>query len=383
MPIIKSNHTFRAKTKAKRAIKPSMTSLFLGIALYAQLPQAMATAKCYWRDGPAILEYRRNAGVLYVPRDARVGTVIGGIDVHHFTPNLGGGQIICDDPDLTGVQLDFSGNASAPLFPGLLDPIGGEDVTGKIIQTNIKGVGVRVKFKSPFDGSADNAFRPYGSPTIPFDAWYRKVSATDQPFSLSNLSNLITLVKTGPIEPGIHTLDGSELLSGTFSNVGKAMSYGIVGTIIQIQCTVSGNPVSADPVNLGEWNVSDFTGPGFTTTAVPFAITLSACEADPNGVVVPTAHIRLDGINGSMPVGPASNGVFSLTSDSDAEGVGIQILKSDSLTPVELNAEVPIVAITAGTTVMNFNARFYQTGANSELRPGTAKGALSFTVTYQ
>jgi type 1 fimbria pilin len=32
---------------------------------------------------------------------------------------------------------------------------------------------------------------------------------------------------------------------------------------------------------------------------------------------------------------------------------------------------------------MNFNARFYQTGANSELRPGTAKGALSFTVTYQ
>ncbi|HEX8592098.1 MAG TPA: fimbrial protein [Pseudomonas sp.] len=357
--------------------------LILAIALSTQAPLAMATAQCYWRDSAAVLEYRRNVGNVYVPRDARIGTVIGGLDVHHFTPNLGAGQVICDDPTLTGTQLDFNGRATAPIFPGHLDPIGGEEVDGKIIQTNIKGVGIRVKFRAPLDGSTDNAFRPYGSPTIPFDAWYRKINATDQAFTLSNLSNLVTLVKTGPIDPGVHTLDGSELLSGHFSNIGKAMSYGVTGTIIQIQCTVSGNPVSADPVNLGEWSVSDFTGPGFTTTAIPFSITLSACEADPNGVVVPTAHIRLDGINGSVPIGPTTNGVFSLTSDSDAEGMGIQILRGDGLTPVELNAEVPIVAVTAGTTVMNFNARFYQTGATGTLRSGTARGALSFTVTYQ
>jgi type 1 fimbria pilin len=42
-----------------------------------------------------------------------------------------------------------------------------------------------------------------------------------------------------------------------------------------------------------------------------------------------------------------------------------------------------MVTITPGNTVLNFSARFYQTGASNTVRPGLAKGALSFTMTYQ
>ncbi|RMP37234.1 putative Fimbrial protein, partial [Pseudomonas syringae pv. antirrhini] len=87
--------------------------------------------------------------------------------------------------------------------------------------------------------------------------------------------------------------------------------------------------------------------------------------------------------DGSAPVGPVNSGVFSLTTDSQARGMGIQVLKADGSTPMELQTEVPLIAITPGNMSLNFYARFYQTEASSEVRPGKAKGALSFTLTYK
>ncbi|AHG43534.1 hypothetical protein N018_09485 [Pseudomonas syringae CC1557] len=84
-----------------------------------------------------------------------------------------------------------------------------------------------------------------------------------------------------------------------------------------------------------------------------------------------------------MLVGSTDSGVFSLTSDSTAQGMGIQVLKADAITPMELQTEVPVSAISPGNTVLNFHVRFYQTDANSTIRPGLAKGALSFTMTYK
>lgn len=50
---------------------------------------------------------------------------------------------------------------------------------------------------------------------------------------------------------------------------------------------------------------------------------------------------------------------------------------------MELSTKVPLIAISPGTTVLDFNARFYQTEPSSAVRPGLAKGALSFTLTYK
>ncbi|CAI8722556.1 fimbrial protein [Pseudomonas sp. IT-P4] len=200
--------------------------------------------------------------------------------------------------------------------------------------------------------------------------------------SFTRLESYITLIKTADIAPGPQTLDGRELFSGTFTGIpGKAFGVGLTGTVTQAHCGSS--KVSADPVPLGDWNKDDFTGPGYVTAAVPFNITLSSCIADDLNINIATATIHLDGAGGSMPVTPAIPGVFSLTTDSTAKGIGIQILKGDGMTPVALSTEVPLQRITSGDTVLDFTARYYQTDASRDVMPGDAKGALFFTITYQ
>ncbi|MCF5708098.1 fimbrial protein [Pseudomonas syringae] len=342
---------------------------------------------CYWRTSPGLKDFRRDIGALYVPRDAKVGSVIGTVDMNATTSDLAGLEAACSN-DGTAL-LEFRAVATVPIFAGVLDPINGEDVTGKILQTNIPGVGVRIKLGIPFappSGTAcTNCFIPVdGRPTVPY------LGVNDHQVMISairmlHLRNQVTLVKTGPIPPGPQLLDGNELWSGSVTTLGRIIRFGMTGTIHQAQCSVGADAVSADPVQLGEWDSADFTGPGFTTTPVPFSIALSNCETDPDPDTgfVATTHIQLDGVQGSVPIGPINSGVFSLTSDSTAQGVGIQVLKADGVTPIELQAEVPLLKVSPGNTVLNFHARFYQTDASSAIRPGLAKGALSFTMTYQ
>lgn len=339
---------------------------------------------CFWLSGGGPMVFLSNIGSVYVPRDAPTGAIIGRLDVQAGVtdpPN----EVNCwNRPPSTRI-LEFQAQATAPVFPSPLPPINGEDVTGKVLQTNIPGVGVRIKLRAPYDGlSGPNSFIPVDAPIVPFRAERPPSDRMIIPIRIVGAIHRYTLIKTGPIAPGPHRLDGSELFSGHVTTLGKIFGFGMTGTVIQAQCSVGVNPVSADPVRLGDWDTSDFTGPGFTTTAVPFSIALSNCETDASsGGNVATAHIRLDGINGSLPVGPAGSGVFSLTTDSIAEGMGIQVLKADGITPVELNADVPLQPITPGNVVLHFNARFYQTAATRDVRPGLAKGALSFTLTYK
>jgi type 1 fimbria pilin len=366
----------------KNMMTSSIHRLLRGATLAASCMAPLAMANnCSWNTGgPAMMNYQRNLGTLYIPRDARVGSVIGTVDMNHSTPNNAGLVAECRNDGTK--RLMFNARATAPIFPGPLDPINGEDLTGKVLQTNIPGVGVRIKLGFPLNGGeAHTAFFPIGPPTVPYDGFNDKNLLV--PIRLNSLVNQVTLVKTGPLAPGPQALDGSELFSGHFPDLGKVFGYGMIGTVIAAQCSVGANPVSADPVPLGDWDSADFTGPGYSTRIVPFNITLSQCETDPGAGFVAMANIRLEGILGSAPIGPTTNGIFSLTTDSTAKGMGIQILKGDGITPVELATEVPLMKISPGTTVLDFNARFYQTEPATAVRPGLAKGALSFTLTYK
>ncbi|WP_166366822.1 fimbrial protein [Pseudomonas akapageensis] len=333
---------------------------------------------CWWLDGrPGPMSFNLDAGTLWVPRDAPIGTPIGAVDRFLQRGNDQGVTMYCWNDG--SVRLTVGVNPSVPVFPGSLPPINGEDVTGKVLQTNIPGIGVRIRLQHPFDGRASNAFVPNGSPTVPFDGFHEQhAGATFIPLAV--IRSYVTLVKTGPIAAGPQALDGRELFSGTFTDVGRAFGYHLTGTVIQAQCSLTSRAVSADPVQLGEWDLGDFTGPGFTTAPVPFQITLNNCEDDPNGSVA-RAHIRLEGARGSLPIEP-DRGLFSLTSDSTAEGLGIQMLQGDGMTPVTLNTDVPVIQLSpSGDTVLPFQARFYQTEAT--VRPGRAEGALNFTISYR
>ena len=347
------------------------------LAASCQAPLALAT--CHWSNGTGPIDFRHNLGSVYVPRDAAVGSVIG---QYQRTINVAGGgpRINCNYDG--NVPLNASLRNSKPLFGEPLPPINGQDVNGKVIQTNIRGVGIMFKMDFEFDGSQGNSFIPVGPPIVPFESYLERMHAIT--WVMSRLVTHVTLVKTGPIDPGPQQLDGSEVFSGNFSNIGKGFGFSPTGMIIQAQCSVSANPVSANPINLGEWQLADFSGPDHTTEPMAFDVTLNACVADPDQGDpwrITTAHIRLEGANGSIPI-DAERGLFSLSNDSTASGLGIQMLRNDGSTPVRLLEEVPITAIApTGSTILPFMARFVKTDAT--VTAGTANGSLNFTVTYK
>lgn len=338
--------------------------------------------RCEWQAGKPVgpMTHTNNLGTYHVPRDAPVGTYISPPGVHWPVTNNLGAIPQCyrkDGPH----NLYLSTTSSVPIYPGTLPPVLGDDITGKVMQTNIPGVGVVIKLGFPYNWPfATNTWKTVGPPVVPFEGYIDH--DTVGIMQMGRLNPYITLIKIGDIPPGINQLDGRELWSSNMSNIGKAAGHHLYATVIQSQCGLPPNPVSADPVELGDWDNTDFTGPGFTTPAVPFTITLNDCLDDPEGGVA-TAHIRLDGAKGSTPI-DAQQGIFGLTEDSTAGGVGIQMLREDGVTPVQLNQDVPLQAISpSGDTVLPFTARYYQTGASQAVRPGSAKGALNFTITYQ
>lgn len=360
-------------------MKPSIRCLATALGLLASYQASWAMAdphnSCEWWTVPGPMTHFQDVGTVYVPRDAPVGSIIGTERLFKRTNNHEGIMARCYNDG--AVRLIFNAQATAPPAAGLfggLAPL-------SVLQTNIPGVGARFELGFPYNAGASNAFVPdHGSTTVPFNAHNQHdVGVTF--IHMTTLESRITLIKTGPIPPGPQTFDNTELFSGRVTDIaGKLFIAGLAGTVIQAHC--GSNTVSADPVQLGEWDQSDFTGPGYTTTAIPFSITLNDCEADAGNANIATANIHFEDAS-TAPLPPSVPGVFGLSPDSTAQGIGIQLLKSDGTTPVELNTQVPLVPISAGGTVLNFTARFYQTGPNRDVEPGIAKGALNFTLSYR
>ncbi|WP_223515823.1 fimbrial protein [Pseudomonas sp. GL-R-26] len=353
----------------------------LGLAAGCQVHLAAAANNtCEWgANGSGTMTFIQDLGSVYIPRDAPVGSIIGSRRFKR-TDNNERRNIMCDNDG--SVRLTFNAQTSVPPVQGLPSGSGTYGAVHTLLPTNIPGVGARFELGFPFNGSATNAFTPdTGDSTVPFSAHHQRPMGPAQ-LNFANLESYITLIKTGPIAPGPQTLTGQELFSGALSGIpGKSFRVGLSGTVIQAHC--GSNKVSADPVQLGDWNLADFSGPGHVTSAVAFNITLSACVADDTNTNIATANLRFEGSGGSSPVIPAIPGVFSLTPASGAKGIGIQLLRGDRSTPVELNTEVPIQQITTGDTVLDFAARFYQIESRANVKPGDAKGALNFTLTYK
>jgi len=354
-------------------------ALLAAMAWPAAEAMANSEARCEFRPLKSNLlkVFVRDMGTLYVPRDARVGTLIGPANFHEQTFDQNNLSLRCFS---YGLRMNFDMRATRGVHPPMA-PINGENMDGHVLRTNIPGLGVIVRVRQPFHGVAEQ-WIPIGRnpPLVPFSAYYDNTVLIG--VALLSFNHDVTLVKTGDLAPGVHQLDG-QLLTGhlDFNGMGQVMEYTLRATIIQSQCEVLGDAVSANPVKLGEWSTSDFTGPGFTTTATPFQIRLSSCQVDPDPGNETLATIELEGRDGSQPIGPAGEHVFSLTGDSDARGVGIQMLHNGQ--PMPLNTEVELRPVQDGTMPLNFEARFYQTEPNSNLRAGLAKGALNFTIRYR
>ncbi|MBC3500396.1 type 1 fimbrial protein [Pseudomonas sp. SWRI59] len=359
-----------------RSIK-SWLPLAALVVIICQHQQALANEVtshyCHWDSkqpsGP--MTFTRDLGTVHVPRDARVGRLLGIENNQAFTPNPERARLVCNNDGTQRYTFTFSEMQALVPVPGF---------DGPVMPTNVPGIGARVRIGSPFNNLNDSHFVPIGEPFVPFQAVHNRQSWLTE-FAFTHLSHRITLVKTGDTPLGIHNLD-TPLFSGHLDhpNIGHAFIYYLKGQIRNTECSLSGSGVSANPVLLGDWATSDFTGVGFVTRPTPFQIVLSGCQIDPDRNTYAT--IEFAGVNGSVPIGPPSDGVFGLTGDSGAEGVGIRLL-GDGGSPVPLQTEVELVPLNDGTTTLNFAAQFIQTKPSNAVRAGLAKGALNFIVRYR
>ena len=339
-----------------------------------------ASNTCYWGTGTGPILYTANVGALYVPRDAQIGDPIGPV-AKRFVSSSGVNAIYCQNDGK--VMLRFSARSAVATIAGPLSRQSGM-TTSALLQTNIPGVGAQISFGSPYDGFTQGFWKLDGpDSSVPFNA---RIDF-HTPFHLQHttLAGTITLIKTAEIAPGMQSLDsGKELVKGSFTGIPNAFGLALNGSVTRAECTLSANPVSADPVKLGDWPNTEFIGEGHTSDAVPFTIALNACISDPlPGGTVTYAHIRLEPKAGSVTL-DANLGLMSLMAGSIAQGIGIQILGRDGLTPVILEQDVLQGAIPAtGGMMLEFNARYYQTAPATAVVAGSAEGALGFTITYK
>ncbi|WP_176507647.1 MULTISPECIES: fimbrial protein [Pseudomonas] len=318
----------------------------------------------------------REMGTLYVPRDARIGTTIGTPGSPDPTADQNNLVLTCST---YGERINFEHKAVHGIHTHV-QAVDGQFHRAPILKTNIPGVGAIVEMLAPFLGGADQFIPDSYPPMVPFTSYYEQTRLS--PVAIGSFRHRLTLVKTGELTPGVHQLDGP-LVTGHlgWKGFGKVQEFSVRATIIQTQCEVQADAVSANPVDLGHWNTSDFTHLGYTTLPTDFQIRLNNCQVDPDEDNQTLATIELDGSNGSGPVGPPGENVFSLTHDSEARGMGIQMLYNGD--PMPLNQELDLVPVTRGNVTLNFKARFFQTEPSSAVRAGSAKGALNFTIRYR
>ncbi|WP_079227027.1 fimbrial protein [Pseudomonas putida] len=352
---------------------PVTRNICTALALLAFAGNAHASINCTWQSTPGPLSYRIDLGTPWIARDAPIGSIIGTVRAL-YAPEENQRSIRCEN-DGSGT-LTFQATPTAPLHPGPLPPVNGWNVDGKVMETGIPGVGLHIRLGFPFAGGFSNVFTPTDDEAIPYLGENSQDSGAT-PLQISSLLYTPVLIKTGPIPTGPQHFS-KQMVRSQISYLGDALNIHVSGGVHQAQCTLKSNPVSADPVQLGNHDRADFTGIGSTTPATDFHITLSDCEDDPTGSIA-RAHVRLEGARGSVPLLPAQ-GVFGLSSNSTATGVGIQILRSDS-SPMPLQQDEPITSLVIGTTRLDFKARYYQT--NATVTAGLAEGALDFTISYR
>ncbi|RWU17869.1 type 1 fimbrial protein [Pseudomonas alkylphenolica] len=338
------------------------------------LASTSAQARCTWGSGsPTSMTFQREMGTFWVPRDAPVGALIGKASL--YASNDQGANLTCFYDPVTPVTATLPN--SAPLFAGSLPPVGGKPVDGRVMETNIKGVGVFIDLMYPYDGSASNTFTPDNGTAIPYSGVMTPDTAIGMP--LGAIYGEAMFIKIGDIDPGPQRID-QEVLHGFIHDLGNVMAYRVKATVNRAQCTLKADAVSADPVLLGDYQVDDFKGVGTHTPAVPFHITLNDCiDSSAPGAKRADVYIFLDGVKGSMPIEP-EQGLFSLTTASEASGIGIQILRSDD-SPMPLRSDQLMKELDVGLTRLDFRARFVQT--DPKVTPGVAEGALNFTVSYR
>ncbi|WP_195440280.1 fimbrial protein [Klebsiella oxytoca] len=162
----------------------------------------------------------------------------------------------------------------------------------------------------------------------------------------------------------------SSVGSGTYM-IADFLAGGLVISTTGGTCTTSDITVNLPPVSR-----SDFTGVGVTAARTDFNLNFTQCPAGMASIsylFTPTSSI-LD----------STNGVFALSANSTASGVGIQLLNAQDI-PVSFNTEYLLTdydpALNNASYSVPLRAGLYQT--STDVSSGLVNGAVTFTLVYK
>ncbi|MCL4634401.1 fimbrial protein [Burkholderia sp.] len=236
----------------------------------------------------------------------------------------------------------------------------------KIYPTSIPNIGIRMAYV--------NQYVPYTS-----TMGYRE-GAWNEQFTLT-----VQLIKTGEITAG-GVLSGAYAQYRANSETGQLMVEYQFASPILVQprvptCTVATPQVS---VPMGSVSLAMFKGVGATTFTHPFDISLT-CSGGSNGTST-KAFVTLTDV--TTPGNTSTT--LSLTKDSTATGVGIQVLKDnlllgfgpDSAAVGNMNQwYAGTVAQGQAQLRIPLSARYVQIA--EKVTPGSANARATFTMSYQ
>jgi type 1 fimbria pilin len=302
-----------------------------------------------------------NMGNVNLPRDAAVGAVVASIQFP-YDAALSHQNFDCGSDVLTTLSFAMSGSEASGSYP-----------------TNIPGLGIRVYVWS------NTSY--YTTPTVPTltpNSWTYSYTASSSgdgsAYGTGYLQIRIDLVITGPVDLGatnsltysvapwgtVQTADGTSRLPLSYLSV--------IGTVASQSCTVTTPLVEVTLPNvLGK----DLTTAGMTAGATPLAIDLN-CPAGANVFVTLT--------DASNPANLTN--IAALAPESSARGVGLQVLNGttavafgpDSAEANNLN-QWSAGRAAGGVTHIPLSAQYIRT--SGPLVPGSVKGKITFTMSYQ
>lgn len=314
-------------------------------------------------------------GTVYIPRDAPIGSFIG---IPHKVGRYTGGDaqyhLYCSR--YAGISMT-SRTKSAP---NVTVPAGLNAKTDVIYTTSVAGVGVMFKMEAlhSFNWQQSYPFFP-GYIVVPGGktfAWEKKMPQL-----------YATLIKTGEIKMGESSLNAAGYAWGDGSV--NLFDVDVSATVVRSECVIPQAAKSIE-VKMGYVKRINFKGENSTLDNKPFEIPLTQCVYGNYPTGQPTnyfsgsfANLRLDGVKGSKAVN-AAKGILGLTSDSEAKGIAVQILRKDGVTPMPLGVDTRIRRLQDGNMMLELNARYIQTSKDPKgPEPGSANASANFTLTYK
>ncbi|KAA1012041.1 fimbrial protein [Paraburkholderia panacisoli] len=249
--------------------------------------------------------------------------------------------------------------------------------------TAIPGIGARFSWSGGPYGLG-TGYLPQTTTSAPYGS-----AGSPANFKWSTGTITLELVQTGPLQPGNYSLgtNSIKLTSGQSSTFAQ-MSVLASGTTTALPIVVVQHPtcrVSTPSIQvpLGSVPLKSFSGVGSTSPVQPsFNISLS-CTGGDTGVMTSVYTTLTDQTNPTN-----QSNTLSLSTSSTASGIGIQVLNGNTVISYGPDSSVvgnPNQWLAGSTGNGTFNipltARYVQTAPT--VKPGTANGIATFTMSYQ